>query len=113
MFGKSRGGKLTHDDSKDNIFTQELFEMPLVKAKDNTIYGSYSKSSDDPKKLLYRHIFDHEADFEDSVTKYGSPLKTDFWVLFASIYQSNCTRLKTLFMKNQENESLQKSDLRN
>ena len=74
MFGKFLGGKLTHDDSKNNISTQELFEMPLVKAKDNYIYGSCSKSSDDPKKLLYRHIFDHEEGFKDPVTciKYGS-----------------------------------------
>ena len=55
LSGKSLGGKLT-----DDFFTQDLFEMPLVKNKKNMIYGSYSKSLDDQKKRLYRHIFDHE-----------------------------------------------------
>ena len=52
---KRLGGKLT-----DDFFTQDLFEMPLVRAKNNMIYRSYSKSLDDQKKRLYRHIFDHE-----------------------------------------------------
>ena len=52
---KRLGGKLT-----DDFFTQDLFEMPLVKNKNNMIYGSYSKSLDDQKKILYRHMFHHE-----------------------------------------------------
>ena len=52
LLGESLGGKLT-----DDFFTQDLFEMPLVKAKNNKFYGSYS---DDQNKFLYRHKFDHE-----------------------------------------------------
>ena len=71
MFGKSLGGKLTHDDSKNNISTQEFFEMPLVKAKNNSIYVPLFKSLDDQKKFLddqkkflFRHMFEHE-NFKD------------------------------------------------
>ena len=70
LSGKSLGGKLTHKDSEKDFFTQDLFEIPLVKAKDSNIYGSYSKSLDDPKQFLYRHLFDDEG---FGAPKYGSP----------------------------------------
>ena len=60
LSGKSLGGKLTHKDSENDFFTQDLFEMPLVKAKNNKLYGSHTKSLDDQRKFLYRHLFDHE-----------------------------------------------------
>ena len=65
LSGKRLGGKLT-----DDFFTQDLFEIPLVKAKDSNIYGSYSKSFVDPKQFLYRHLFDDEG---FGAPKYGSP----------------------------------------
>ena len=72
LLGKSLGGKLKHVDSENDLSTQDLFEIPLVMAKDHTIYSSNSKLSDDTKKFLYRHLFKHE-DLEDHYT--GCPVK--------------------------------------
>ena len=65
IFGKSLGKQLKHTDSENDVSTQEIFEMPMVKTNDDKIYCTNSKSSEEMEKFLYRYIFDHE-DIPDS-----------------------------------------------
>ena len=60
VFGKSLGKQLKHTESEKDVSTQEIFEMPMIKTKDNKLYSSNPKSSEDTEKFLYRYIFDHE-----------------------------------------------------